>query len=98
MLPPPSATAIFIGCPISPAFFSAAAITLRASANVTIRTLLVILIGTALVCLEACWASAIIHHARPLHVHQTRVEIMGSTKGLDAIRQMFTRGPGVVLQ
>jgi hypothetical protein len=53
---------MFIGCPISAAFFSAAAITLRASANVTIRTLLVILIGTALICLEAYWASAIIHH------------------------------------
>src|SRR5271167_4402033 len=34
-LPPPSATAMFIGCPISTDFFSAAAITRRASANVT---------------------------------------------------------------
>jgi hypothetical protein len=34
--PPPSATAIFIGCLISAAFFSAAAITLRASLNVII--------------------------------------------------------------
>src|SRR5277367_796208 len=35
-LPPSSATAIFIGCPISAAFFSAAAITRRASAKLTI--------------------------------------------------------------
>jgi hypothetical protein len=34
--PPPSTTAMFIGCPISAAFPSAAAITRRASANVTI--------------------------------------------------------------
>src|SRR5882672_3502386 len=32
-LPPSSATAMFIGCPISEAFFSAAAITLRASSK-----------------------------------------------------------------
>ena len=35
-LPPSSATAMFIGCPISCAFFSAAAITRRASARLTI--------------------------------------------------------------
>src|SRR5699024_10534838 len=35
-LPPASATAIFIGCPISAAFFSAAAITRLASSSVTI--------------------------------------------------------------
>src|SRR5579871_1615114 len=34
-LPPSSATAMFMGCPISAAFFSAAAITLRASAKET---------------------------------------------------------------
>src|SRR5581483_2126764 len=36
IFPPSSATAIFIGCPISVAFFSAAAIILRASAKLTI--------------------------------------------------------------
>jgi hypothetical protein len=35
MLPPSSATAMFMGCPISAAFFSAAAITLRASVKET---------------------------------------------------------------
>src|SRR6266481_8683850 len=35
MFPPSSATAIFIGCPISLAFFSAALITRRASSSFT---------------------------------------------------------------
>src|SRR5439155_21803951 len=35
MFPPSSATAIFIGCPISLAFFSAALITRRASSSIT---------------------------------------------------------------
>src|SRR6266446_1018686 len=35
MFPPSSATAIFIGCPISVAFFSAALITRRASSSFT---------------------------------------------------------------
>src|SRR4051794_1865573 len=39
-LPPASATAMFIGWPISWAFFSAAAITRRASFNVIMRFLL----------------------------------------------------------
>src|SRR2546423_6048033 len=41
-LPPPSTTATFIGWPISPAFFSAAAMIRRASLKVIIESLLLV--------------------------------------------------------